>query len=67
VLDATQPQATVVRATADRVLVRISNARGSVDVLVNGKLVLRTKKKVLLLKSKGIGKKRVTVRASAVK
>jgi len=65
-LDGTQPQATVVRASADRVLVRISNARGLVDVLVNGKKILRTKKRVLLLKSKGIGKKRVTVRASSV-
>jgi subtilisin family serine protease len=65
--DSAQPQATVVRTSADRVLVRISNTRGSVDVLVNGKFVLKTKKRVLLLKSKGIGTKRVTVRASAVK
>lgn len=65
-LDATRPQATVVRTNADRVLVRISNARGAVDVLVNGKIILKTKKRVLLLKSKGIGKKRVTVRASSV-
>lgn len=62
-----QPQATVVRTGSDRVLVRISNARGSVDVLVNGKFVLKTKKRVLLLKSKGIGAKRVTVRASATR
>jgi hypothetical protein len=66
-LESAQPQATVVRTSADRVLLRISNSRGSVDVLVNGKLVLKTKKRVLLLKSKGIGAKRVTVRASAVK
>jgi len=34
---------------------------------VNGKILLKTKKRVLLLKSKGIGAKRVTVRASATK
>jgi hypothetical protein len=66
-LDSSRPQARIVRATPDRVLLRISKARGSVDVLVNGKLVLRTKKRVLVLKSKGIAKKRVTVRASAAK
>jgi len=67
ILDVTGPQATVVRSSADQVLVRISNARGSVDVFVDGKKILRTKKRVLLLKSKGIGKKRVTVRASSTK
>ncbi|MBU6227939.1 MAG: S8 family peptidase, partial [Acidobacteria bacterium] len=66
-VEVVQPQATVVRTGSDRVLVRISNARGSVDVLVNGKFVLKTKKRVLLLKSKGIGAKRVTVRASATR
>jgi subtilisin family serine protease len=59
-----QPEATIVRASVDKVLLRISNARGAVDVMVNGKVFLRTKKRVLLLKSKGIGAKRVTVRAS---
>jgi len=49
------------------VLVRISNARGSVDVLVNGKIILKTKKRVLLLRAKGIATKRVTVRASQAK
>ncbi|MFM7745182.1 MAG: S8 family serine peptidase, partial [Actinomycetota bacterium] len=66
-LETAQPQATVVRTGADRVLLRISNARGSVDVLVNGKMILKTKKRVLLLKSKGIGMKRVTVRASSTR
>ena len=66
-LETLQPRATVVRTSSDRVLLRISNARGTVDVLVNGKILLKTKKRVLLLKSKGIGAKRVTVRASATK
>ncbi|MFM8390207.1 MAG: S8 family peptidase, partial [Actinomycetota bacterium] len=66
-LETAQLQATVVRASTDRVLLRISNARGIVDVYVNGKFILKTKKRVLLLKSKGIGKKRVTVRASATR
>ena len=66
-LETAQPRATVVRTSSDRVLLRISNARGTVDVLVNGKILLKTKKRVLLLKSKGIGAKRVTVRASATK
>jgi subtilisin family serine protease len=62
-----QPTASVVQSTPDRVLVRISNAAGSVDVLVNGKMVLRTKKRVVVLKSKGISAKRITVRASRAK
>jgi len=62
-----QPTASVVQSTPDRVLVRISNAAGSVDVLVNGKAVLRTKKRVIVLKSKGISAKRITVRASRAK
>jgi subtilisin family serine protease len=56
-----QPEAKIVRASADKVLVRITKARGPVDVLVNGKRVMTTKKRVLLLKAKGIGAKRVTV------
>ena len=67
ILESAQPQAAIVRTSNDRVLVRISNTRGSVDVFVNGKFVLKTKKRVLLLKSKGIGTKRVTVRASATR
>jgi hypothetical protein len=62
-----QPEAKVLRASDDKVLVRITKARGPVDVLVNGKRVLTTKKRVLLLKAKGIGAKRVTVRASSIK
>lgn len=62
-----EPQATVLKSSADRVLVKITNARGSVDVLVNGKIVLKTKKRVLVLKAKGIGAKRVTVRTSKTK
>ena len=59
-----EPAATIVRSGADKVLVRITNARGLVDVMVNGKVVLKTKKRVILIKSKGVAAKRVTVRAS---
>ncbi|MBU6227991.1 MAG: S8 family serine peptidase, partial [Acidobacteria bacterium] len=62
-----QPTASIVQSTSDRVLVKISNATGSVDILVNGKAVLRTMKRVVVLRSKGIASKRVTVRASRAK
>lgn len=64
---AEKPVATLVSSTPDRVLVKISNASGMVDVLVNGKTVVRTMKRVIVLRAKGIANKRVTVRASRTK
>lgn len=62
-----RPTVRVVRVNTNRVVLRISVQSGAVDVLANGKFLLKTTKRVVVLRSKGIGKKRITVRASLKK
>ena len=61
---AVAPQVSVVRASADRVTLRIVAKNGKVDIYRNGKYVLTTKKKLVTLKMKSLAGSRFTVRAS---
>jgi subtilisin family serine protease len=61
---AVAPQVSVVRATADRVTLRIVAKNGKVDIYRNGKYVLTTTKKLVTLKVKSLASSRFTVRAS---
>ena len=61
---AVAPQVSVVRASADRVTLRIVAKNGKVDIYRNGKYVLTTTKKLVTLKLKSLAGSRFTVRAS---
>jgi len=59
------PEALVARVSANKVIIRIKNFTGSVDVFASGRFFLRTAKRTFIINAKGIGVRTLTVRASA--
>ena len=58
------PEAVVDRVSTNKVIIRVKNYKGAVDVYSDGKFFLRTSKRTFVIRAKGIGARKIAIRAS---